>query len=64
MKKECYKRKKEMWDNEWPTLKAKGQLDLCPLAMRRSPLVLMHRIHIEMKGLNPSKKRKNKVLET
>jgi hypothetical protein len=33
-KKECYKRKKEMWDNEWPTLKSKGQLELYPLAMR------------------------------
>ena len=28
------KRKKEMRDNEWPTLKTKGQLELYPLAMR------------------------------
>jgi hypothetical protein len=47
-----------MWDNEWPTLKAKGQLELYPLAMRRSPLVLnaLNANHLE--GLNPNKKKK------
>jgi hypothetical protein len=41
-KKEFYKRKKEMWDNEWTILKLKGNIKLSPLAMRQSPLVIMH----------------------
>jgi hypothetical protein len=46
-----------MWDNEWPTLKSKGQLELYPLyeVITPSPNALNA---YQIKGLNPNKKKK------